>query len=60
MIKEWIIKYPSIAVSLIVKYTILVRDDTTGEKTHRVGKYSIQVSIRELHNYLIKEAMKEI
>ena len=37
--------------------TILVRDKITGNKDKRVGKkkkYLIQISIRELHNNLIK------
>ena len=54
MIQKWIIKHPSVVVSPIVKDTILVRDKLTGKKNQRVGKYLIQISIRELHNDLIK------
>ena len=50
MIQEWIIKYPSVVASPIVNDTILVRDKLTGKKNQRVGKYLIQISIRELHN----------
>ena len=44
----------SICSCPIAKYTILVRDKLTGKKNQRVGKYLIQISIRELHNDLIK------
>ena len=54
MIQELIIKHPSVVASLIVKDTILVRDKLTGKKNQRVGKYLIQISIKELHNDLIK------
>ena len=54
MIQKWIIKHPSVVVSPIVKDTILVRDKLTGKQNQRVGKYLIQISIRELHNDLIK------
>ena len=54
MIQEWIIKHPSVVASHIVKDTILVRDKLTGKQNQRVGKYLIQISIRELHNDLIK------
>ena len=54
MIQERIIKHPSVVVSPIVKGTILVRDKLTGKKNQRVCKYLIQISIRELHNDLIK------
>ena len=33
---------------------ILVRDRQIGKKTSRISKYLIQISIRELHNDLIK------
>ena len=54
MIQEWIIKDPSVVASHITTYTILVRNKLTGKKNQRVGKYLIQISIRELHNDLIK------
>ena len=54
MIQELMMKHPSIVVTLIAKDTIFVRDNITGKNTNRVGKYSIQVYIRELHNALIK------
>ena len=54
MIQEWIIKYPSVVASPIVKDTILVRDELTGKKNQRVGKYLIQLSMGELYNDLIK------
>ena len=54
MIQEWILNHPSVVASPIAKYTILVRSKLTGKKNHRVGKYAIQISIRELHNDLIK------
>ena len=54
MIQEWIIKHPSVVAFPIVKDKILVRDQLTGKKNQRVGKYLIQIYIRELHNYLIK------
>ena len=54
MIQEWIIKHPSIVESPIVQDKILVHDKLKGKKTQRVGKYLIQISIRELHNDLIK------
>ena len=44
-IQEWISKDPSVVASSITKDRILVRDDTTGKRTHRVGKYIIQISI---------------
>ena len=54
LIQNWIIQHPSIVASPIAKDTILVRDKLTGRKDQRVGKYLIQISIRELHNDLIK------
>ena len=54
MIQNWIIKHPSVVVSLFAKYTILVRNKLTGKKHQGVGKYLIQIYIRELHNDLIK------
>ena len=54
MIQNWIIKHPSVVTSSIAKDIILVRDMITGNKYRRVGKYLIQISIRELHNDLIK------
>ena len=54
LIQNWIIKHPSVVESPIAKDTILVRDMITGNKDRRVGKYLIQISIRELHNDLIK------
>ena len=55
MIQEWIIKHPSVVASPIVKDTILVRDKLAGKKPQKVGKYLMQIYIRELlHNYLIK------
>ena len=54
MIQEWIIKHPSVVASPIVKDTILVRDELTGKKNQRVGKYLIQISMGELYNDLIK------
>ena len=54
LIQNRIIKHPSVVASPIAKYTILVRDKITGNKDQRVGKYLIQISIRELHNDLIK------
>ena len=47
-------KQSSVVVSPIVKGTILVRDKLTDKKNQRVGKYLIQISIREVHNDLIK------
>ena len=58
MIQEWITKHLSTVTSPIVKYTTLVRDDITGKKTYRHGKYLIQVSIRDLYNDLIKSKNK--
>ena len=58
MIHEWIIKHPFVVVSPISKDTILVQD-VTGKKNQRVGKYLIQISIRELHNDLIKSKNEE-
>jgi len=54
LIQNWIIKHPSVVASPIAKDTILVRDMITGNKDRRVGKYLIQIYIRELHNDLIK------
>ena len=54
MIQKWIIKHLSVVASPIAKDTLLVRDKLTGKKYQRVGKYLIHISIRELHNYLIK------
>ena len=54
MIQNWIIKHPSVVAYPIAKDTILVRDMISGNKDRRVGKYLIQISIRELHNDLIK------
>ena len=59
MIHEWIIKHPFVVVSPIAKDTILVRDELTGKKNQRVGKYLIQIYIRELHNDLIKSKNEE-
>ena len=58
MIQKSIIKHPSVVASPIAKDTILVRDKLTGKKNQRVDKYSIQISIRELHNDLIKSNNK--
>ena len=54
LIQNWIIKHPSVVASHIAKDTLLVRDMITGNKDRRVGRYLIQISIRELHNDLIK------
>ena len=54
MIQKWIIKHPSVVAYPIAIDTILVRDNLTGKKIQRVGKYLIQISIRKLHNDLIK------
>ena len=54
LIQNRIIKYPSVVASPIAKDTILVRDMISGNKDRREGKYLIQISIRELHNNLIK------
>ena len=54
LIHNWIIKHPSVVASPIAKDTILVRDMITGNKDRRVGKYLIQIYIRELHNDVIK------
>ena len=48
------INHLSVVESPIAKDTILVRDKLTGKKDQRVGKYWIQISIRKLHNDLIK------
>ena len=53
-IQDWIIKNPSVVASPITSDTILVQDSVTGKMTSRIGKYLIQISIRELHNDLIK------
>ena len=58
MIQNWIIKHPSVVASPIAKDTILVRDMITGNKDRIVGKYLIQISIRELHNDLTKSKNK--
>ena len=50
LIQKWIIKHPSVVASHIVKDTILVRDMISGNKDRRLGKYLIQISIRELQN----------
>ena len=54
MIQEWIIKHPAVVSFPIVQDTILVRDKLTGKKNQRVGKYLIQIAMRELHNDLTK------
>ena len=54
MIQKWIIKHPSVVASPIAKDTILVRDKLIGKKDQRVSKYLIHISIRGLHNDLIK------
>ena len=48
-IQDWIMKYVYIAVSPISSNTILVRDSQISEKKHQIGKYLIQISIRELN-----------
>ena len=53
-IQDWIIKNPSVVASPITSDTILIQDSVTGKMTSRIGKYLIQISIRELHNDLIK------
>ena len=57
-IQDWINKHPSLVVSPIAKGTILVRDCITGNMTNRVGKYLIQISVRELNDDLIKSKNK--
>ena len=59
MIQEWIIKHPSVVASPIVKDIILVPDELTGKKNQRVGKYLIDIFIRELHNDLIRSKNEE-
>ena len=54
MIQDWIIKHPSIVASPITSDSILERDYVTGKKTNIIGKYLMQISIRELQNDLIK------
>ena len=48
-IQDWIIIYLSIVVSPISNDTILVRDSQISEKKHQIGKYLIQIFIRELN-----------
>ena len=43
MIQKWIIKHPSVVAYPIATDTILVRDNLTGKKIQRVGKYLIQI-----------------
>ena len=54
MIQEWIIKHPSVVASPIAKDIVLVPYNIVGKMTNMVVKYLIQVSIREVHNDLIK------
>ena len=54
LIQKWIINNPFVVASPIIKYTISVRYKLAGKKNQRVGKYLIQIFIRELHNDLIK------
>ena len=54
MIQELIVKHSSVVATAIVQDTISVRDKLTGKRNQRVGKYLIQISIRESHNDLIK------
>ena len=49
MTEEWITKNPSVVVSSISRDIILLR-----QKINNVAEYLIQISLRELHNNLIK------
>ena len=54
MTEEWITKNPSIVVSSISRDIILLRHSITCKKSNNVAEYLIQISLRELHNDLIK------
>jgi hypothetical protein len=51
---EWVLAHPRIVASPISNDTLLVKNKETGKK-ERVGKLLREISIRELHNDLIRK-----
>ena len=51
---EWILAHPRVGTSPIAKDTLFVRNELTGKK-ERVGNLLREISIRELHNDLIRK-----
>jgi hypothetical protein len=49
---EWIMNHENVIASPIAKDTLLVLNKETGEK-ERVGKLLLEISVRELHNWLV-------